>query len=175
LTSASANLLTVEAALSKGEASPRAVRELFRSMHTIKGLSGMVGVEPIVDISHAMETVLRVADAAGGRLSAEGLELLVKGLAAIEERVSALARGGVASPAPKALEDGFASLNLDLGGAGARLDAALSLDQALFAKLTAAERQEIRAGILAGKRVLRVDFTPSPSRSDELTITSVRE
>lgn len=175
LTSASANLLAVEAALSKGEPSPRAVRELFRSLHTIKGLSGMVGVEPIVDISHSMETVLRAADAAGGRVSAEALELLVKGLQAIEERVGALARGGTASPAPKALQDGFDALDLDAGGATSRLDAVLSLEPALFAKLTAAERQEIRGAITAGRRVLRVDFTPSPSRADELTITSVRE
>jgi two-component system chemotaxis sensor kinase CheA len=175
LTSASANLLAVEASLSKGEPSPRPIRELFRSLHTIKGLSGMVGVEPIVDISHAMETVLRVADRAGGLISAEALELLVKGLQAIEERVGTLARGGTASPAPKDLKDGFDALDLEAGGGGALLDAALSLAPALFAKLTAAERQEIRAAIAAHKRVLRVEFTPSPSRADELNITSVRE
>ncbi len=68
LTSANANLLSVEEAAAKGQSTPRQVRELFRSLHTIKGLAAMVGVEPIVDVAHAMEAVLRDADRAAGRL-----------------------------------------------------------------------------------------------------------
>ena len=61
LAASTKNLLAVEDSLRRGEANPKAVRELFRSLHTIKGLSAMVGVEPIVDLAHAMETVLRKA------------------------------------------------------------------------------------------------------------------
>ena len=53
LASANANLLSIEQAAAKGQPTPREVRELFRSLHTIKGLAAMVGVEPIVDIAHA--------------------------------------------------------------------------------------------------------------------------
>jgi two-component system chemotaxis sensor kinase CheA len=175
LSSANRNLVVVEASVAKTEPSPRAVRELFRSLHTMKGLSGMVGVEPIVDISHAMETVLRNADAAGGRISPEALELLVKGLQAIEERVRALSRGGEAKPAPKALLQSLGTLDFAADSDQGSLDTLLAVDAALFAKLTAAEKQHIKVGISGGRRILRVDFTPSPSRPDELTITSVRE
>ncbi len=67
-------------------ATPAAVRELFRSLHTIKGLSAMVGVEPIVDIAHEMETLLRErrsrrrAAREGRRSSA-----LLEGVRAIED------------------------------------------------------------------------------------------
>ena len=70
LTSANANLLSLEEAAAEGRPTPRQVRELFRSLHTIKGLAAMVGVEPIVDVAHAMETVLREADRAAGQLAA---------------------------------------------------------------------------------------------------------
>src|SRR5436190_2027 len=62
LRAASKNLLALDEALGRGEPHPRAVRELFRSMHTIKGLSAMIGAEPIVDVAHAMESLLRAAD-----------------------------------------------------------------------------------------------------------------
>ena len=53
LASSTRNLLAVEDALRRGAHDPRAVRELFRSLHTLKGLSAMVGAEPIVEIGRA--------------------------------------------------------------------------------------------------------------------------
>jgi two-component system chemotaxis sensor kinase CheA len=175
LSSAHRNLMLAEKSLAEGEPSPRAVRELFRSLHTMKGLAGMVGVEPIVDLSHAMETALRTAESAGGRLSGSALELLMKGLAAIEERVRALSNGHTPKAAPTALLSAFDALEFDVRADDGRLDSLLTLDAALSSKLTAAEKQQFKVGISAGKRVLRVDFTPSPSRTDALTITSVRD
>ena len=88
LASANVNLLALEQSLKKQEKNPRAVRELFRSLHTLKGLSAMVGAEPIVDISHEMETLLRNADRAGGAVPAEAVDVLLAGVRAIEERVA---------------------------------------------------------------------------------------
>src|SRR5688572_25296810 len=91
LASAGNNLLAIEQAMTRGEPCPRAVRELFRSLHTIKGLSAMVNVEPVVAISHQMESVLRTADRAGGAVSANAVSVMVQGVRAIELRVRALA------------------------------------------------------------------------------------
>src|SRR5262245_13153921 len=74
------NLLAAEESLRKGEPNPRAIRELFRSLHTIKGLSAMVGVEPITELSHAMEEIFRAADKAAGRLPLASIDLLHRGL-----------------------------------------------------------------------------------------------
>ena len=64
-------------------ATPRQVRELFRSLHTIKGLAAMVGVEPIVEVAHAMESVLREADQLAGRLPLGAVALLIDGVKSI--------------------------------------------------------------------------------------------
>ena len=66
LSAINAGLMAVDTANRGGKSSPRELRELMRLLHTIKGLSAMVGIEPIVGIAHRMETVLRAADRAGG-------------------------------------------------------------------------------------------------------------
>lgn len=170
------NLLTADAAARKAEASPRAVRELFRSLHTIKGLAAMVGVEPIVDIAHGMEAVLRTADRGGGKLGLPAVEQLITGSKAIEVRVRALAEQKPVPAAPAKLLEALAELEPAEPSAGGESGASLALEPELAAKLTASEREQLTAGVAQGKRAVRADFVPSPAKAAEgLSITSVRE
>ena len=174
LSSSTTNLMAVDDAQRKGEPQPRAVRELFRSLHTLKGLAAMVGAEPIADIAHEMETLLRAGDRAGGRLPVDAVENLFQGLRAIEERVGQLSRGAPPSPAPRSLVDALASLRVDPTTNTARV--ALDLDPELLAKLTVGEHTQLAAGIAAGRRALRIEFVPSQQHAAQsLNITSVRE
>ncbi|KYF68560.1 chemotaxis protein CheA [Sorangium cellulosum] len=174
LSASTANLLAAEAAVRTGESNPKVIRELFRSLHTIKGLSAMVGVEPIVDIAHGMETVLRAADRAAGRLSAPSIEVLVRGLRAIEERTRALANKQPVPPAAPALLDALSSL--DVAAAPLPPPPTISVEPEILAKLGSSERMQLAQGVAGGRRALRVDFVPSPARTAEgINITSVRE
>jgi two-component system, chemotaxis family, sensor kinase CheA len=174
---ASSSLLAVEAAGKKGSASPRAVRDAFRALHTIKGLSAMVGVEPVVAIAHRMETSLRVADQAGGKLGPEAVDALLKGVRAIQQRVRALAEGAAPAEAPRTLLDALDALETG-GGAhpeGAPL-AVLELDPRMDEKLSRADREQLMQGIAAGKLALCAEFTPSAERAAAgASITTVRE
>ncbi|MDC0685374.1 chemotaxis protein CheA [Sorangium atrum] len=174
LSASTANLLAVEAALRAGESSPRPIRELFRALHTIKGLSAMVGVEPIVDLAHGMETVLRAADRAAGSLSGSSIEVLLRGLRSIEERARALAEGKPVLPAAPEL---LAALTaLDLAAAPSPPVPTIGADPEILAKLGPGERVQLAQGVAGGRRALRVDFTPSPARTAEgVNITTVRE
>jgi two-component system, chemotaxis family, sensor kinase CheA len=174
LASAGSNLLAAEEALRRGEPHPRAVRELFRALHTLKGLSAMIGAEPIADVAHEMEAVLRSADRAGGRLPAESTDLLADGLRAIEARVATLGAGEPIPPAPPQLLEALVALQ-PAGGEGPRR-APLALPRELIAKLSAADREQLAGGIAAGRRARRIDFLPSPERAARgISITSVRE
>lgn len=170
------NLLAADTAARKGEASPRAVRELFRSLHTIKGLAAMVGVEPIVDIAHGMEAVLRAADRGGGKLGLPAVEQLIAGSKAIDARVRALADQKPVPPAPVKLLEALAELEPTLPADGSAPSALLAMEPELEAKLTASEKEQLTAAVAQGKRAVRADFVPSPERAAEgLSITSVRE
>ena len=62
LGTANTTLMAIETAARQGKGAPRAVRDAYRALHTIKGLSSMVGIEPVVSVSHQMEALLRRAE-----------------------------------------------------------------------------------------------------------------
>ena len=167
-------LVALDASLQKHEANPKAVRELFRSLHTIKGLSAMVGAEPIVDLSHEMETVLRGADRSAGQLNTNAVDHIVQGLRAIEERIGSLSRHEPVAPAPQELLASLAALELgEQPGASPGL---LSLSPELLEKLSFSEREQLLQGIAQGQRAVRVDFSPNVERAARgLNITAIRD
>jgi two-component system chemotaxis sensor kinase CheA len=176
LSAANANLLAVEKNLERGQSHPRAVRDLFRSLHTIKGLSGMVGVDPVVDLAHAMEAILRTGDRSGGALHRDAIDVLMKGLRAIEQRVRAVANGAPVASAPLALLRALEGIEPAAAADTAGHATELTLEEALAEKLTLAEKEQLSQGIGGGRRALRVDYLPSADRAAEgTTITSVRE
>ncbi len=175
LASANANLLAVEAAAAHNQPTPRQIRELFRSFHTVKGLAAMVGVEPIVDLAHAMESVLRDADVAAARLSPEAVELLLKAVRAIETRVQALGKGKTVPPASPKLLDALNGLRQETTHA-LPVEGATSLAPELWNKLAAADRVQLTQGLAAGRRAFVLRFVPSVEQAAAgTTITSIRE
>jgi two-component system chemotaxis sensor kinase CheA len=172
---ANAKLLAIEEALKRGENDPRAVRDLFRALHTIKGLSAMIGVEPVVAIAHRMETVLRASDRAGGKLPAEAVDPLLRGTRAIERCVRALAADKeIPEPSP-ALLDALDALEEPPMTAVVLARPLLDLDPALAAKLAPFELAQLLTP--AGEqRAVRLDFAPSPEKAAAgLSINSVRQ
>src|SRR5579863_6558685 len=45
-------------ALERGEAPEEPIKSLFREAHTIKGAAGMLGLDNVHDLAHALEDVL---------------------------------------------------------------------------------------------------------------------
>lgn len=175
LTLANANLLSLDQAAAKGQPTPRQVRELFRSLHTIKGLAAMVGLEPIVDIAHAMETVLREADRAAGQLPPGSVELLLRGTRAIGQRVSALAKRKTVASAPATLIEALNALRQS-GSSRPEAAAGTTLPGELWVRLGNAEREQLVQGLAAGRRGVVATFIPAPERANAgINITSVRE
>jgi len=175
LTLANTQLLAIESAQRAGETNPRAVRETFRSLHTIKGLSAMVGVEPVVAIAHRMENFLRDSDRSGGALPQPAIDALLRGVHAIEQRVAALSRGDSAAPPSEELLTALDSLGLAAPIASSPT-AILDLDPGMLAKLAPFEVDQLLRGIAGGQRALRAEFSPSPERAARgSTINSIRE
>ncbi len=176
LAAAGRRLLQLDEAARAGKTDPRAVRDLFRALHTIKGLSSMIGVEPIAEVAHAMESVLRTADRSGRGLPVAAVDLLVQGVRAIEERVALLAGGQDVPAAPKRLVDALSAIEPDAApkeGPGGRR---FLLEPEILAKLGPAETAQLNEAFEAGRPVLRVDFAPSPAQAEQgVHITSVRE
>lgn len=173
------NLVAVAQALNGGRLDPRSVRELFRSLHTIKGLASMVGAGPIVDISHEMEGILRTADRSGGQLTEAALDLLLVGTKAIEERIGIVSKHGV-SGIPKAPARLLADLIQFQSSAQPQLkaksSAELNLPEEILRSMSASDTEQAQQGIATHRKLILIDFEPSPERAAQgLNITSVRE
>ena len=172
---ATASLLAVETALRKGETNGRAVRELFRAMHTIKGLSAMVGVDAVVALAHRMEAALRTADRGGGRLGQGAVDTLLAGVRAVEQRVRAVGEGKPVADAPQPLLDELDRLETPEAGAPAERGGELAVEPAIASKLQPEDVKLLLQGAAEGRRALRADFAPSRARAEAgLNITSVR-
>ncbi len=176
LVTSNAQLLELERALRAGEPTLRPVRELFRALHTIKGLSAMVGVEPVVTIAHRLETALRNADRAGGRLPEGAIDAMLQGVAAIEQRVKALAAGKPVTVPPASLLVALDTLEEPAPAPRAASTPSLTIEPAVDAKLAAFERDVLARGIASGRRAVCAWFTPSPERSAAgANINTIRE
>lgn len=173
---ATSKLLLIETAGRNGEPMLRHMREVFRALHTIKGLSAMVGVEPIVMVSHRMEEILRAADRASAPLSLPIIDALLEGARAIDARIKAVSEGRPVPDAPASLLSRLDALDDERVGQQTALAPALALEPALASKLSAAEHEHLAHAAAAGQRAYRADFFPSPARAEAgFTINRVRE
>ena len=174
LAAATSLLLAVERTLreAKGEGTQRELRELLRLLHTMKGLSAMVGVEPIVQLAHEMETVLRAVEHAGGVVDEPTIEALLSGVKAIQARVRAVAEN---KPVPPPAADLLAALARLEPPAPAR-STPVQIADPIAGKLGASELQQMKSGARQGRRAVRVNFTPSAAQASAgISITTVRE
>ena len=81
----------------EGDADARgALDELFRSVHTIKGMSGVMGYETVTTLSHAMESMLSRVRSGEEQLTAQSVEVLFQAFDALNRTVE-LATSGKAS------------------------------------------------------------------------------
>ncbi|HKX31173.1 MAG TPA: chemotaxis protein CheA [Blastocatellia bacterium] len=77
-------LLGLEDFLTRGQSDPSLLEELFRSFHSLKGNSGMVGLREAEQLAHEMESYLRALRQSQVALTADGIEGLVAGTKALE-------------------------------------------------------------------------------------------
>ena len=83
------DLLALEQFVNKPQVEPSLLDEIFRSFHSLKGISGMVGVREAEQLAHEMESYLRALRQEQVILSEEGLEGLIAGTKMLEQVISA--------------------------------------------------------------------------------------
>ncbi|MCT7985093.1 chemotaxis protein CheA [Laspinema sp. A4] len=81
-------LLNIEPFVGKEKIERSVLNELFRSFHSLKGLSGMVGVKDAEELAHEMESYLRVLRDQEVMLSPEGFDALLGGTKGLEQTIA---------------------------------------------------------------------------------------
>lgn len=177
--------IAAEAALERidgGGASARApIRDLLRAVHTMKGLSAMMHAEPIVELAHDLEELLRAIEGGQAPIDGPRLALVIETVRGILERAAAMREGQAPAPAPPAWIE-----RLRASAAERRFEPARALSAsdvvavpahaiAGFDKLQLDERERLERPP-PGSRAVRVTFAPSPDKATAgHTIARVRE
>jgi two-component system chemotaxis sensor kinase CheA len=167
------DLLMLDGLLKKGKLDPELINDVFRGVHTLKGLSGLFGATRMAGLSHQLEDVLD--DLRLGRLdlTTPVLDLLFQAVS-LYAQILAAEKG----EAPEPVHD-VEQLLLALGqvsgrpkGGGAGMVAQYDLDPGLLGVLTEYEEHRLRANIQDGFGLYRIrvrfSLTTIDSALDEL-------
>ena len=79
-------LLALEGSVGQTRPDPVVTEELFRSFHSLKGISGMVEHRESELLAHEMESYLRAMRDGDVRLTTSGVDALIEGARLLEAR-----------------------------------------------------------------------------------------
>ena len=167
------HLLALEEQTGRHEVDPPLLDELFRSFHTLKGISAMVDLSEAEQLAHHMESYLRALRQKEARPDAEGVESLMAATTVLE-RVIAARRVGETAPTIDSTVARLRALHSEQSPTAgpsrtvdtSAADAGAGLSQS---------RPHGTAGRAGHARVWRFEFVPTPALSERgVNVNSVR-
>ncbi len=154
------DLVLLDESLRAGPADPDTVNDIFRGVHTLKGLAGLFGATGLSQLSHELEAKLDAVRLGREALVAETLDLLFRSVDVMHRLLVAEEAG---TPPPQDQLDALLTRLRGTKRPGAVVEAAeeLDLDASIFAVLTEYEEHRLRLNVEGGFRIyrLRVQFS----------------
>jgi two-component system chemotaxis sensor kinase CheA len=164
-------LLAIESFVDQPAVDQDLLEELFRNFHSLKGMSGMVGVKPAEQLTHQVESYMRLLRRGEMALNGAALDALIAATKVLEEVISAR-RHGRAMPSIVEVMARLTALTpagappvpppAPAESAAPPAPAPASSAPASGAPLTPAERVRLAAARQAGGQAWRIEFTPAP-------------
>jgi len=152
-------LVQLERATEEDAVSPETINDVFRSMHTLKGLSGMLGLKGISDLSHSLENLLDKVRLGKVKLHQGTLDVLYAGMEMLAKIVGSVGRTGteegadirpVARRIQQLLEEKSGERQeVTLGN--------LDLDPRIIGTLTEYEEHRLLENVRTGRALYRVE------------------
>jgi two-component system chemotaxis sensor kinase CheA len=151
------DLLALDDALKKGSPDPELINDVFRAVHTLKGLAGLFGAARMTGLSHELEDVLDDLRLGRIQVSSNVLDLLFQAVE-LYGRILAAEKGSQPEPAAEveALLVALGQVSQHRAGGGAGLVAQYDLDPGLLGVLTEYEEHRLRTNIQAGLSLYRI-------------------
>lgn len=87
------NLHQIESLADKDKVKPDVVNAIFRAAHTLKGMSGMVGLDRVCKVSHHFEDILDKVRMGKANFTPDILNLLIDGVSLLQTMIKAASLG----------------------------------------------------------------------------------
>jgi len=153
----SRDLLALEGRMASGVIDPELVNNVFRSVHTLKGLSGLFGAHRMGALSHELESLLDALRLGKVDLSASVLDVLFRGID-LYGRILAVEKGVRTDPLAD-LDDYLVELARVGTKAPPKAETTLAdyeIDPGVLAVLTEYEEHRLRSSLQQGLRLYRL-------------------
>jgi two-component system chemotaxis sensor kinase CheA len=160
LTIARRNLLALDQFVGQAAIDQSALDELLRSFHSLKGISGMVGVREAEHLAHQIESYLRALRDGQSSLTPEGIDTLIAAVKAFEQTVAERRQGTPAADLAPVLSrlSAIAETSAPVSGNAG------PMTPSRIQELKATEN--LRIAVAAGKKIWRFEFIPVPDLAD---------
>jgi two-component system chemotaxis sensor kinase CheA len=151
------DLLGLDEGLKKNQPDAELINDLFRGVHTLKGLSGLFGATRMAGLSHELEDVLDDLRLGRIELSSAVLDLLFQAVS-LYARILSAESGEGEDPGPEVehLLLALGQISQRRTGSGAGVVARYDLDPALMGVLTEYEEHRLRTNVQQGLGLYRV-------------------
>ncbi len=153
------DLLGLDEGVRSGRVDPSLVNDVFRAVHTLKGLAGLFGATRMASLSHELEELLDHLRLGRVELTATVLDLLFRSVE-LYGRILQVEKEDREQPLPE-VDDLIRDLHKGTGGPSSGSSVGqYVLDPSLLAVLTEYEEHRLRTNIAQGMRLfrLRVQF-----------------
>jgi two-component system, chemotaxis family, sensor kinase CheA len=161
------DLLLLDQGLRAGRIDPEFINDVFRGVHTLKGLSGLFGATRMAGLSHELENVLDDLRLGQIEVTTAVLDLLFQAVSLYARLLTAESTGG---PEPgRELEQlllALGQISQRGGGKATAVVAQYDLDPGLLGVLTEYEEHRLRTNIEDGLAIYRIRARLSLSTID---------
>ncbi|HAN73791.1 MAG TPA: chemotaxis protein CheA, partial [Planktothrix sp. UBA8402] len=163
-------LLTFESSINQSPLERSSLNELFRCFHSLKGLSGMVGVGLAEELAHEMESYLRVLRDQQIVLSSPGFDALIAGTKILEQVINCQQTQTPPPDITDIINQLKAVIPQELENPPSGLVTPVEL------KLKPEEQNEVNTAIGNGENLWYFVFSPSTQLSEQgIRVNTVRE
>ena len=153
----SQNLLEMESVGDRNKIPPNVINAIFRSAHSLKGMSGMVGLDKLSAISHSLEDLLDKLRMGKIGFTDKVMTALLNSLEAVRKLVSQVNAGKgeklETAPVLKELENAMVSAESEESGQGLEK---MGVDPELIKVLTEYETHRLLENIKSGVHLFEV-------------------
>jgi two-component system, chemotaxis family, sensor kinase CheA len=151
------DLLDLDEGLKRGKVDAEVVNDIFRAVHTLKGLSGLFGATRMSGLSHELEDVLDDLRLGRVDLTHAVLDVLFQAVA-LYGRILAAEGGSAPDPAAEVeqLLVALGQFSQKRAGGGAGVVSQYDLDPGLLGVLTEYEEHRLRTNIQQGQSLYRI-------------------
>jgi len=159
------NLLLIERFVNQPRVERSVLNELFRSFHTLKGISGMVGVRPAEQLAHQMESYLRALRDNDLSLTPAGMDALMAGTKLTEQVIAEYRLQTPPTDISSVMTQLRAATGSDASGGGIGAADKRDIGSTVIPPSTALNREldeKLTAAMASGRKVWRIWFVPSP-------------